>query len=177
MALPLVVVRDLDVRRACGGPDKADPPLVVDPDAVLLARAPRNCSGRLVAPGGHSASPRRQGSAAFGSRFAADRTEATHTLPSPDPRGVSVPERLNHDASSITRSVNNVKRYDQCTAQCAPNATASRGGRQLLRARQGDREPSSGHNPRHSATLGSTKLAEREVADGHLYEGLRWTEA
>jgi hypothetical protein len=34
--------------------------------------------------------------------------EATYVLPSPDPRSVSVPERLDHDTSSITRRVNNV---------------------------------------------------------------------
>src|ERR1700751_1034524 len=32
---PLVVVDQLDVPRACGAPGEADPPLVVDPDAVL----------------------------------------------------------------------------------------------------------------------------------------------
>ena len=35
MVLPSMVIHDLDVLRAVCGPNEANPPLVVDPDAVL----------------------------------------------------------------------------------------------------------------------------------------------
>jgi hypothetical protein len=38
-----VVVHDLDVGGSCVGPDEADPPLLVDPDAVLASPFSAEC--------------------------------------------------------------------------------------------------------------------------------------
>src|SRR5688572_9942842 len=104
-----VVVGDLDVGRSGRGPGEANPPLIVDPDAVLTGAVSAQllqtipwwhaqvveCLSRInyqQLPIRHSLQI---------------RAESPHPLTSPDPFCVSVRERLDHDPS-ITQSVNNV---------------------------------------------------------------------
>src|SRR6185312_567646 len=106
-----VVVNDLDVFRASVGPGEADPPLVVDPDAVLAPSVALQClqpvawwDAKVVEthrriqdrelPQGRSEDP---------------RVERPDTLALPESFGVPVPHRPHHQ-SSITRLVNNVTR-------------------------------------------------------------------
>src|ERR1700754_2951626 len=102
-----VVVHDLDVLGAGVGPGEADPPLVVDPDAVLtLAVTPEN----LQPVAGWRPEIVEVHRGVEVAQLPERRSEYSgvvrpDTLALPEPLGVPVPERPDH-ASSITRHVN-----------------------------------------------------------------------
>jgi hypothetical protein len=106
-----VVVHDLDVFRSCRGPSKADPPLIVDTDAVavgavtfeLLQPIPGRDSEVSELVGGVEDEQLSQGGSL------SLLVEALRSLPQPHPFGVFVPERLEH-APSVTDVVKNGQR-------------------------------------------------------------------
>jgi hypothetical protein len=94
-----VVVSDLDVGRSGSSPPEADPPLVVDPDAVLTGPI----STESLEP-----IPRRHPQIVEGLRSIDDqqlpirhplqiRAESPHALTPPDPFRVRIRERLDHN--------------------------------------------------------------------------------
>src|SRR5262245_58739344 len=96
-----VVVDDLDVMGVALSPNEADPPLVVDPDAVL-ARPVRRQRLQPVA-GRHrevGQPPRLVEVAELPPRGRLDlEREAPRALAAPDPLGLASPERADHTAS------------------------------------------------------------------------------
>lgn len=107
-----MIVDDLDIGWSSGCPDEADPPLLVDPHAVLtspitlqfLQSITRRYAkvtddiGRIE----HGQLPQRC--------LLRRGIECSDPLAAPDEFGGLVPERLEHSVS-LTSSVNNVKRY------------------------------------------------------------------
>jgi hypothetical protein len=107
-----VVVDELDVSGTGGAPGEADPPLVVDTDAVLAGAAATELlqpvAGRYAqvvdALGGVDESK-------LVVREPAEfRTQSLDVAAPPDRLGVLIPERADH-SPIVTVSVINVKRY------------------------------------------------------------------
>lgn len=108
-----MVVGNLDIGRACGSPVEADSPLVVDTNAVLSFSVAMESFESI--PGRRSevidgfGSIENQQLAVRGPLQGG--SELSYMVPFPDVFGAFVCERPDH-ATSITRSINNCKRYD-----------------------------------------------------------------
>lgn len=107
----LVIINDLYVLRAHLGPDKADAPLVVDPNAVLTLSV---AAERLQPIAGRDAKIRESDRGIEEHELPQrrpknPRVEGPHLLSSPQPLSLSVSEGPDH-RPSITRYVNNVMR-------------------------------------------------------------------
>src|SRR5581483_11590967 len=117
MGISSVVVDDLDIVRPAGPPAKADPPLLVDPDAVLAG----SVTDKLLEPISRRDS---QVSERFGGvedqqlaqrRPLGGLVESSHRLAAPDPFGVLVSEGTQH-TPSITCHVITEQRYVRLNA-------------------------------------------------------------
>src|SRR5690606_24206795 len=102
----------LHLLRSGVGPPEADPPLVVDPDAVLAG--PAALERFEPGPGGDAEGIERlRGShlTKLAQRDTMDpRIDRTHAFTTPQPFGLLAAERSDHETQNITRSVNNARR-------------------------------------------------------------------
>jgi hypothetical protein len=108
----LVIVDDLDVERVAVIPVEADPPLIIDPDAMLTLPISREFFQAI--PGRHFEVAQRisrvQQEELLQGRSVNILWELSRALAIEDPLGLFVSEAPNHGAI-ITLRVNNVKRY------------------------------------------------------------------
>lgn len=108
-----MVVDDFNIRRDSACPAKADAPLAIDANAVLALSVSNK--GFQHVSRRHTQvcqilRSMKDNELAVGKALKILR-EASDELPIPDPLGVSISERLDHEVI-LTLSINNVKRYD-----------------------------------------------------------------